>query len=303
MMTGNRSILLIDDDRLQFRLAQAHFKNFSGEMFALDWAETYAGGLRRLLSGEYAACLLDYQLGDRDGLQLIREAVAAGCTTPIVFLTAETAERVDIEAMNAGALDYLVKGEITSRMLERSLRYALKLGETLDALRRLATHDELTGLLNRREFDRILSEETERARRFGRPIALIMVDIDHFKRVNDTYGHPIGDIVLREVARRLETAIRSVDRIMRFGGEEFAMLVMEMDRAAAMEVAERACRAVRDEPVPCGEVAALSVTISAGVAVMPGDASDGSALVAAADKALYTAKAGGRNRAAAYQKT
>ncbi len=160
-----RRLLLIDDDRLQFRLVTAQFKNFVGEQYELDWASTYEEGLQKLLGGTHAACLLDYQLGERDGLQLIREAVAQGCRTPIVFLTAETAERVDIAAMNAGALDYLVKGEITPRMIERSIRYALKLGDTLEALRRLATRDQLTGLLNRREFERILTEEDERVRR------------------------------------------------------------------------------------------------------------------------------------------
>ena len=157
----SRKILMIDDDRMQYRLTQAHFKNFRGEDFTLDWAATYEEGLARLLEGSYAACLLDYQLGERNGLELIRAAVAGGSHTPIVFLTAEASERVDIEAMNAGALDYLVKGEISSRTLERSLRYALKLGDTLEALRKLATHDQLTSLLNRREFDRYIGKTGE----------------------------------------------------------------------------------------------------------------------------------------------
>jgi two-component system cell cycle response regulator len=160
-------ILVIDDDRLQFRLVQQHFKNFQQGSYQLDWSETYEDGMAKLLTGNYAACLLDYRLGERDGLQLIREAAAAGCRTPIVFLTAESSDNIDIQAMEAGALDYLVKGEISPRSLERSLRYALKLGDTLEALRRLATRDELTGLLNRREYDRMLAEEEDRAERFG----------------------------------------------------------------------------------------------------------------------------------------
>ncbi|OYV00128.1 MAG: hypothetical protein CFE26_24465, partial [Verrucomicrobiales bacterium VVV1] len=213
---------MIDDDRIQFRVTQAHFRNFQSATYELEWAATYEDGLARLLAGGYEACLLDYQLGPRDGLQLIREAIEAGCRTPIVFLTAESSDRVDIEAMNAGALDYLVKGEISPRSLERSLRYALKLGETLEALRQLATRDQLTGMLNRRELDRILAEESERAQRFGHSLALVMVDIDHFKSVNDTHGHPAGDAVLRRVAQRLATQVRTVDRIARYGGEEFA---------------------------------------------------------------------------------
>lgn len=297
-----RKILLIDDDRLQFRLTQAHFKNFQGERFELEWAETYEEGLARLVSGDYAACLLDYQLGPRNGLELIRKAVAVGCRTPIIFLTAESSERVDIEAMNAGALDYLVKGEISSRSLERSLRYALKLGETLEALRRLATRDQLTGLLNRREFDRLLAEEEERSRRFGHPLGLVMVDIDHFKRVNDTHGHPVGDAVLREVARRLAAEARSVDRVARFGGEEFGMIIMESDGAAAFDIARRVCAAVQREPILAKDTLPLNVTISAGAASLPRDARTAEELVAAADKALYAAKAMGRNAALAFER-
>jgi two-component system cell cycle response regulator len=295
-----RRILLIDDDRLQFRLTQAHFKNFRGETFDLDWAETYEEGLATLLEGKHVACLLDYQLGERNGLELIREAVGSGSLTPIIFLTAESSERVDIEAMNAGALDYLVKGEISSRTLERSLRYALKLAETLAALRQLATRDQLTGMLNRREFDRILGEEEERSRRFGHPLSLVMLDIDHFKKVNDTYGHQVGDVVLQAVARRLADVLRTVDRGARFGGEEFALIVMQADRAAALEMAQRACAAVAHAPIAIGPDQALAITVSAGAAEMPAHAATGAELVAAADRALYAAKARGRNRAVSY---
>lgn len=294
-----RKILLIDDDRLQFRVTHAHFQNFETDGYELEWAGTYDEGLAKLLEGDYAACLLDYQLGPRDGLQLIREAVVRGCRTPIVFLTAETAHRVDVEAMNAGALDYLVKGEITPRMLERSLRYALKLGETLEALRRLATRDELTGVLNRREFERILEEEQERALRFGHSLGLILADIDHFKAINDTHGHPTGDAVLREVTRRLTAQVRSVDRIARYGGEEFGLILMQTDLAGALGVASRICVAVSSEPVRVNETLTLNVALSAGVATLPLHAGTASELVAAADKALYAAKAGGRNRAMA----
>ena len=296
----SRRILLIDDDRLQFRLTQAHFKNFRGEQFDLDWAETFEEGLALLLEGKHAACLLDYQLGERTGLELIREAVKGGSRTPIVFLTAESSERIDIEAMNAGALDYLVKGEISSHSMERSLRYALKLAETLEALRQLATRDQLTGMLNRREFDRILAEEEERSRRFGHPFSLVLLDIDHFKKVNDTYGHQIGDLVLQAVARRVSDGMRTVDRAARFGGEEFALIFMQADRAAALEMAQRACEAVAKSPIPIGPDQSLKITVSAGAAEMPANARTGAELVASADKALYAAKSRGRNRAVAF---
>lgn len=289
-------MLLIDDDRLQYRITLAHFAAFHGDAYELHWAETYEEGITRLLSGEYAVCLLDYQLGERDGLQLIREALARECRTPIVFLTAETAERIDIAAMNAGALDYLVKVEITPRLLERSLRYAIKLADTLDALRRLATRDELTGLLNRREFERILQDEMERALRFGHALALIMIDVDHFKAINDAHGHPVGDAVLREVARRVTSQVRSVDRVARIGGEEFGLILVQSDRKMGFQIAQQVCAAVRRDEVCVNDARTLAITVSAGVASLPGGRITPTALVAAADKALYAAKAAGRDR-------
>jgi two-component system, cell cycle response regulator len=291
----SRRILLIDDDRLQFRLTQQLFKAFVAHDYELEWQSTYEEGLRALLEGDYTACLLDYRLGQRDGLELIREATLQGCRVPIIFLTAETGPAVDIQAMNAGALDYLVKGEINAAVLERSIRYALKLGETLEALRQLATRDELTGLLNRRVFDQTFDDELERANRFGRSFAMIMLDIDHFKQVNDTHGHPTGDAVLREVARRLQAKVRRVDRLMRYGGEEFALLMFECDASMACDMANRLCEDIRRTPIKTDRMA-LSVTISVGIAMYPTNGQTKAAVVKAADTALYAAKAAGRDR-------
>jgi two-component system cell cycle response regulator len=291
MEPARRRILLIDDDELQFRLTQAHFRHFRGEPFALDWEPTFAGGLARLLSGEYAACFLDFLLGERDGLELIREATARGCRTPIVFLTADRSGELDMLAMHAGAMDFLVKGELTPAALERSLRYALKLSETLQSLHELATRDELTGLYNRREFQRRRGLEEEQARQEGGAFALIMLDLDHFKRVNDEHGHAAGDEVLREAARRLGVAVRD-QTVGRIGGDEFAVLLPGATPAQARACAERLRAAIAAAPVPVGG-AAISVTASVGVAVL---AENGGDLLAAADQALYRAKEAGRNR-------
>lgn len=292
-----RKILLIDDDRLQARMVQQHLKAFRAEHFEMEWASTFEAGLEQLLAGDYAVCLLDYQLGARDGLALIREAIERGCETPIVFLTAESADWVDIEAMNAGALDYLVKGELSSAALERSLRYALKLGETLAELKRLATRDPLTGLLNRRELNRILREECERAGRFKRPFSLVLFDLDHFKSVNDTHGHQAGDAVLQEIARRLKKGVREVDRVARYGGEELAVAMVELDAKAALEAAERLVALIRKTPVSLEDGTQLAITTSAGVAAVPLHGAGADDLLAVADAALYSAKRAGRDRA------
>lgn len=290
-----RRILMIDDDRIQFRLVQGLFKNFRGELFELEWAATYEEGLAKLLEGQHAACLLDYQLGPRNGLELIRTAMANGVRMPIVFLTAESSELVDIEAMHAGALDYLVKSEISSRTLERSLRYALKLSDTLQALRKLATHDQLTSLLNRREFDRILAEEKERSRRFGHPFALVLVDIDHFKRVNDTFGHEAGDFVLLELGKHLTCSIREEDIACRYGGEEFCLIMPDCPPENAHRRLEKIIGNFKLHPLEYGYISIGPVTISAGVASYPTHVSSPHDLLKAADSALYRAKSEGRD--------
>lgn len=290
-------ILIIEDDRLQFRVTELLLANARSASFEIDWAQTFEDGLRLLLTGNYAACLLDFQLGARDGLELLRSARAEDCHTPVIFLTADSSERIDVAAMEAGASDYLVKGEITPRVLERSIRYSLKLGEAMRELRLLATRDALTGVLNRRAFDALLAGESDRARRLGRPLAMVVLDLDHFKKINDTHGHPAGDAVLATVARVLESEVRSIDKVARIGGEEFAVLLMEMDADGGFAVAKRLVAAVRGRPVVVNGGSPLAVTISAGVAALPVHGGTDGAFLTAADKALYTAKHDGRDRA------
>jgi len=184
-------------------------------------------------------------------------------------------------------------------MLERSIRYALKLSETLAELRRLATRDALTGLLNRRELNRVLEEETDRATRFDRRLSLVLLDLDHFKSVNDQHGHPAGDAVLKEIARRIQAEVREVDRVARYGGEELAMVLIELNHPAAMAVAERLLAVVRQAPVPLEDGGTLAVTASAGVATLPDAAGTVRELIERADRALYAAKLAGRDRVAA----
>jgi diguanylate cyclase (GGDEF)-like protein len=295
-MAKLRKLLLIDDDRVQQRLMLALVKNFRSGPFELEGALTYEDGLKKLTSGKYAACLLDFRLDDRDGLTLLREARIAGSVTPVIVLTADDSEEVDLAAMDAGAVDYLVKGGLTPRLLERSLRYALKLDDTLAQLRQLAQRDELTRLFNRREFQRMLEEEWDRSVRFQRSFSLVMADIDHFKKINDTYGHQVGDEVLRHVASLLAGQARNVDRVARYGGEEFAIIMVETDQQGATEGMKRLGVLLAETPCVINDELMIEVTLSAGIASSLNDCRDAEALVAAADKALYVAKKKGRNR-------
>ncbi len=167
-----------------------------------------------------------------------------------------------------------------------SLRGAL----LLRTVEQLATRDTLTGLANRRLFEEALEREVGRADREGSPLSLVVMDLDHFKSVNDTYGHQTGDEVLRQVGAALTATCRAMDLPARYGGEEFVVLLPDCPSHAALEVADRLRRAIREQ------VTALPVTLSAGVATLPDNAADADRLVAAADSALYEAKGSGRDR-------
>ena len=162
-------------------------------------------------------------------------------------------------------------------------------------LEEMATRDPLTGLFNRREFARVLNEELERANRYERPMALLWIDFDRFKDINDTWGHAAGDAVLCDVSQTLLDSVRSVDTVGRIGGEEFVVVLPELDEEAAREAAERLRVRVREQPVRLESGHDVNLTISIGVAVYPDHGHCADALCAAADKAMYRAKNEGRD--------
>jgi diguanylate cyclase (GGDEF)-like protein len=290
-MPAPRKILLVDDDPLFAGMIALLFSGFRSERFILDHAADQASGRERLRSGEYALCLLDYHLGDGDGLSLLREATAGRWPTPIVFLSGSTRDETDLAAMEAGALDFLAKGELTPRGLERAVCYALKVAESLARLQNLATHDELTGAANRREIDRRLQEAWHHAQRMGRSFAVVMIDVDDFKSTNDEHGHPAGDAVLRHLVAVIQPRLRPEDALGRYGGDEFCLLLTDTDRDSALAVVTRLQAGLRETPcraAPNGEE--LPVRISAGVAAWPERGATIEALVAAADAELYAAK-------------
>jgi len=175
---------------------------------------------------------------------------------------------------------------------------ALWLQAVVDGLCELSSRDPLTGLANRRHFELMLAGEVDRVARAGEPALVLMIDIDHFKKVNDAHGHPAGDEVLRHVARALQECIRPMDTVARFGGEEFAMILPNCPPLFAQAVAERIRMRIQVMPIPTGPGETVRVTVSLGGAFAPQWVRSSPLLwVERADQQLYRAKAEGRNRA------
>jgi len=195
----------------------------------------------------------------------------------------------------AGALPEAAQKELT--MLTLQAAEALVRTRLFEQAERLATTDGLTGLLNRRTFNAQLLGRLREAQRYNRPLSLLLLDIDHFKKVNDTYGHPAGDAVLRGIAGILQKQARETDIVARYGGEEMALILPETEAAGAQAIAERIRRAAAAVTHP-SEQGAIQVTVSIGLATWPGPGESAEAILEAADKALYRAKQGGRNRVA-----
>jgi diguanylate cyclase (GGDEF)-like protein len=296
-MNPAKKILLIDDDPGIAGMIELLVSGFRRGPFEVDYAADYATGLQKLVSGSYALCLLDYHLGTRDGLELLREAKALRCPTPVILLTGSGQLETDMAAMDSGAADYMEKSDITLPGLERAVCYALEMAGVMAQLQEMASHDKLTGVLNRREFDHRLQEEWQRSTRFQRPLALVMLDLDHFKEINDTHGHQTGDDVLRHVAGVVAAQVRPVDCLARYGGDEFALIMVETDRQGAFATATQLHALLAATPclLPAQQLA-FRVEISAGVASWPEHADSLPGLIAAADAALYAAKRQGRNR-------
>jgi diguanylate cyclase (GGDEF)-like protein len=242
-----------------------------------------------------------------DGLEICRR-VRQRATEPyvyIILLTAKSQKADMIAGLEAGADDYLAK-PFDAQELSMRLRTGQRILQLLDeiifareALREQAKKDSLTRLCNRATVFEMLERELQRAQRLhgdGKlaAVSVVLADLDHFKEINDTYGHLAGDVVLREAARRMREAVRPYDSLGRFGGEEFMLVLSDCDASGAAALAERLRLAVGGTSIMLAE-GPVNVTMSAGVATS-GPEYDASTLVGAADMALYRAKDHGRNR-------
>lgn len=251
--------------------------------------------------------LLDYQLGPITGLEALSDLRGKGFGQPVIMLTGQGNELIAVEAMKGGIADYLVKDDATWQILEKAIANALKklelqaeIDKQQQLILRQATTDSLTGLNNRGYCLQRIEEARQRAARYNHPFSLLMFDLDHFKHINDTYGHPAGDKVLSRTGQIIASVLRETDIAGRYGGEEFVVALDNTDLDGAINLAERLRQAMAHEAFQLEASLTVPVTCSIGVSCLDRDReiTDIETLLAATDEALYLAKNRGRNQVA-----
>ncbi|HET7434141.1 MAG TPA: diguanylate cyclase [Thermoanaerobaculia bacterium] len=299
MTAPNPVIILIEDDSVVAQVVSRHLQR---EGWIVRRGDTIAAGRELVADGGWDLVILDRRLPDGDGFELCRDLRKDYPRAYLLMLTGEASEEAKLAGFEVGADDYVTKSMPIPELMAR-VRAGLRIVELQKALlasnrqlEELSLRDGLTSLRNRRAFEQELATAYAQARRYDRPLSLAIVDVDHFKVINDSIGHTAGDAVLRAVAQLLEHSTRQSDFVARVGGEEFAVLLPETALFDSMQFAEKIRATIASSTIRTGDVA-HRVTVSIGIASIPHSrTNDAAELYHAADQALYRAKNGGRNR-------
>jgi diguanylate cyclase (GGDEF)-like protein len=300
-------ILLIEDNTCDAELIRAMLESVD-EKCIFQRSDRISFGLKLLEKERFDAVLLDLGLPDSSGVNSLRKIQEKQRDLPVIVLTGLSDDELAAKAISLGAQDYLVKGKIDSDTLHRSILYSIqrkKAEETIRGLyeelkkmeeevRHMAHHDPLTGLPNRRLFNSLLSLGFAQSRRHDTKLAVLFLDLDRFKDINDTLGHESGDQLLKEVAIRLKATVRASDTVARIGGDEFNIILPDVVRAEDIsDVAQKIMESFRDTFMISGHE--FNVTPSIGISIYPDDGHEMDALLKYADIAMYDAKKAGRN--------
>ncbi len=286
-------VLVVDDDEEDFLLTQDALEQCERGRYETAWCASYADGIAQLTHGDFDVCLVDYHLGANTGAEFITEAIGASLSVPIILLTGASGRDIDLLAIAVGAADYLQKGEFGSALLDRAIRYAIERSRTAAELIRAARYDTLCQLPNRAHFHSQLREAIQRAARGARTLAVLFVDLDGFKPVNDGLGHHIGDAVLVAVAQRLVRCVRDVDAVGRLGGDEFALILEDVGHPEGAGIV--ADRLVHELARPFSiETYSVEISASIGISLFSRDGDTPETLLRNADAAMYRAKSHGK---------
>ncbi|MDR4505529.1 MAG: diguanylate cyclase response regulator [Candidatus Scalindua sp.] len=294
-------VLLIEDSYDSAEILREELMDTHPNVFELEHADRLSNGLEVLGKGDTDVVLLDISLPDSQGLETFARVYKHSPDVPILVMTNLDDESFAVKAVQEGAQDYIVKGRVDRSLLVRSIRYAIERHRTLKELKQaqlkmqhMAHHDRLTGLPNRQLFLDILSKSVARASRDGRMVAVLFLDLDGFKSVNDNLGHLMGDLLLQSVAGRLKGCIRESDLVARVGGDEFVIII---DGIHSVKNVTKVSQKIVDETSRSFflDGQELFVTASIGISLYPHDSSDMETLVKNADFAMYIAKRQGKN--------
>ena len=283
------NVLLIEDVAEDAYVVRRLLRDVPGRSFNVTVATNEADA-KLALAEPFDVCLLDLKLGASSGFDVLSAANLSELPGPVIVLTGMDASEADDSVYGAGAADFLSKSELTSSTLDRAIRYTRRQYEAARKFRFLAQHDELTRLYNRRYFhERLATAMDERG---DLPVAVFYIDLDGFKTINDTWGHDLGDAILREAANRLASCFRRTDCAARYGGDEFVAMMDPAPPDGVLAVVKKMVNLMR-APIVVGEQR-FTVTASVGVAAAePGD--DADELIRKADHAMYVAKSSGRD--------
>jgi len=296
MITTRQTVLICDDTPTNIELLDDMLSDMCDVVFATSGAEA----IRLAIAEQPDLVLLDVIMPVMTGYEVCTALKTDPCTRniPIIFVSALGRENDEAKGLELGAIDYITK-PISAPIVRARVRNHLELKRQRDLLEHLSSIDGLTGIANRRAFDEQLDHEWRRAGRTGEPLAVLMIDVDHFKSYNDSLGHGAGDDCLKLLATTLEQALhRPGDHLARYGGEEFVCLLPSTDIGGAEAVGEQLRRAVAALALPHPHETAVSVSIGA-AAAHPAEGDQSGGLIELADGKLYDAKRQGRNRVCA----
>lgn len=331
-MKSRRDILIVDDNLSNIQLVASELRD---QGYGIAFARSGHEALEQAAHSHFDLFLLDIMMPEMDGIEvcLKLKEIPEYKDVPVLFLTAKDDKQTVLRGFDAGGVDYVTKPfygpEVRSRVraqlrareatelleaalddLNKQLLSSVQHEQELQAeqkemarfnksLLERANTDQLTGLANRYHIMSIAQYERERSRRSKLSFCVILGDVDHFKDINDTYGHDCGDVVLQEVARRLEHVVRAQDRVARWGGEEFLVFLPDTDVNGAEILAERLREEIVKEPFHCGETP-LEITMTLGVSSCP-PSRELEGCIDHADAALYSGKQAGRNRSITFR--
>ncbi len=300
-------VLIVDDDDIDRQMISRTLRRADGETLIV-MAATVDEGIARYAEGPFDVVLLDYRMPGRDGIEMLHHLSERRGTggAAIIVLSTSQEESLALACLKAGAEDFISKSEITHERIRRAIMHARtrfdlekQLWDSFRRVKELAERDALTGLANRHLFDESLKLAIVNNRRKGLLVALILFDLDHFKWVNDSHGHDVGDLLLKRVVQRVTSCLRGNEMFARLGGDEFAILVMNIENLQQTHsIAQRVIR-VLHKPFLIGDLE-LATTPSIGVALHPDNGSTADELFKNADIAMYRAKRNGRNQACFY---